>query len=101
LNHITGGRLFPGQHHLASFRVFSTETDIDFSMHSRDGKVKVRVLGKINTELPSTSRFATLAEASSFFEGGCLGYSVRRDSNRLDGLLLKTRNVESRNSRCF
>jgi hypothetical protein len=91
LNHITGGRLFPGQHHLASFRVHATETDIDIHMNSRDGEVKVQVSGRINTELPSSSCFGSLPEASSFFEGGCLGYSVRCDSNRLDGLLLKTK----------
>lgn len=91
LNHITGGRLFPGQHHLAFFRVCATDTDIDFSMQSRDGKVEVRVIGKIAVELPPSSCFTSLAEASSFFEGGCLGYSVRCDSSRLDGLLLKTK----------
>ncbi len=91
LNHITGGRLFPGQHHLASFRVCATDTDIDFSMQSRDGNVEVRVSGEITAELPASSCFDSLAEASSFFESGCLGYSVRCDSNRLDGLLLKTK----------
>jgi hypothetical protein len=31
-----------------------------------------------------------VAEASAFFEGGSLGYSVTRDTDRLDGLLLHT-----------
>ena len=52
LNHITGGRLFPGQHHLASFHVCSTGTDIDFHMHSRDSKVEVRVKGKSTQNCP-------------------------------------------------
>ncbi|MDQ2688099.1 MAG: DUF2071 domain-containing protein [Armatimonadota bacterium] len=91
LNHLTGGRLFPGQHHLASFDVCATQTEIDFQMRSRDGAVEVRVKGKISTEWPPSSCFATLAEASAFFEAGCLGYSVRCDSQRLDGLLLKTK----------
>jgi hypothetical protein len=30
-----------------------------------------------------------VAEASAFFEGGSLGYSVTRDAGRLDGLLLR------------
>lgn len=90
LNHLTGGRLFPGQHELADFRVCQTETDIDFQMNSRDGEVEVRVVGEIGTELPPNSGFASLAEASAFFEGGCVGYSVRRDSERLDAMLLKT-----------
>ncbi|MES2463937.1 MAG: hypothetical protein V4671_25485, partial [Armatimonadota bacterium] len=82
---------FPGQHNLASFRVCATDTNIDFAMQSRDGQMEVRVIGKIATELPSSSCFTSLTEASSFFEGGCLGYSVRCNSNRLDGLLLKTK----------
>ena len=40
--------------------------------------------------LPSSSCFDSLLEASAFFEGGCLGYSVTRDETRLDGLLLRT-----------
>jgi hypothetical protein len=32
-----------------------------------------------------------LAEASSFFEGGALGYSVTSDPDRLDGLTLATK----------
>ena len=91
LNHITGGRLFPGQHHLATFHVCENGRGIDFSMRSHDGTVEVRVVGKIADELPPSSRFDSLAEASSFFEGCCLGYSVHCDSDRLDGLLLKTK----------
>ena len=91
LNHLIGGHLFPGQHHLASFQVHSTENAIDFQMYSRDGHVEVRVVGKMNAEFPASSCFASLAEASSFFESGCLGYSVRCDSDQLDGLLLKTK----------
>lgn len=91
LNHLTGGRLFPGEHHIASFDVRSSESDIDFHMRSKDGDVEVRVSGTIGNDLPSTSCFTSLAEASSFFESGSLGYSVRSDSDRLDGLLLKTK----------
>ena len=35
-------------------------------------------------------RGSLLVEASAFFEGGSLGYSVTRDGGRLDGLLLRT-----------
>lgn len=91
LNHITGGRLFPGQHHLAAFQVCATETDIDFAMQSRDGEVEVRVCGAVSTTMPASSCFSSLAEASAFFESGCLGFSARCNSNRLDGLLLQTK----------
>lgn len=91
LNHLAGGRLFPGEHHLAHFEVHSTDTEIDFHMQSEDGLVKVDVTGKIDSRLPDTSNFASLEEASAFFEAGSLGYSVRHDSPGLDGMLLKTK----------
>ena len=91
LNHIVGGRLFPGQHHLASFDVRSNESDVDFHMRSQDREVELRVIGKVVPEFPMDSCFASLSEASAFFEGGRLGYSVRRNSARLDGMLLKTK----------
>ncbi len=91
LNHFTGGRLVPGQHHLATFNVNVTPTKIDFEMNSRDGEVQVRVSGEIGADLPPTSCFNSLTEASSFFEGGSLGFSVRKNSSLLDGLLLKTK----------
>ncbi len=41
------------------------------------------------TAFPTDSVFSSLQESSSFFEAGCIGYSSRPDSSRLDGLLLK------------
>ena len=38
----------------------------------------------------ASSCFDSLVEASAFFESGSLGYSVTRDGDRLDGLLLRT-----------
>ena len=90
LNHLTGGRIFPGEHHLAKFRIDDEGEQIDFSMESRDKKVAVRVLGHESSALPVGSCFASLAESSGFFECGSLGYSVTRNSCRLDGLRLKT-----------
>lgn len=92
LNHLTGGRLFPGQHQLADFNIQERDKVIDFHMQSRDQEVEVRFKGEITSQFPATSCFTSLYEASAFFESGCLGYSVRRNSNRLDGLTLKTKN---------
>ena len=91
LNHFLGGRIFPGEHHQASFSVAESGSEITFSMKSADAAVKVEIEGKIADELPSTSIFSSLAEASSFFEGGALGYSVTSEPDRLDGLKLETR----------
>ena len=91
LNHLAGGRVFPGEHHLADFRVNDTGAAIEFGMRSRDGEVAVRLRGRIGEALPTGSQFKSLAEASSFFESGSIGYSVTKDSRRLDGIFLRTK----------
>ena len=91
LNHLAGGRVFPGEHHLADFRVNDTGAAIEFEMRSRDGEVAVRLRGRIGEALPTGSQFKSLAEASSFFESGSIGYSVTKDSRRLDGIFLRTK----------
>jgi hypothetical protein len=90
LNRVAGGRVFPGEHHAARFAVTDDGGQIDFSMQSFDGAVSVRLIGHDTDSLPASSCFSSLAEASAFFEGGSLGYSVTRDGERLDGLLLRT-----------
>jgi len=90
LNRVAGGRVFPGEHHPARFAVADSAGRIDFSMRSLDGAVSVRLVGHDTDSLPPSSCFRSLAEASAFFEGGSLGYSVTRDGERLDGLLLRT-----------
>jgi len=90
LNRVAGGRVFPGEHHPARFSVVDVGGHVDFAMKSLDGLVAVRVVGDEADSLPSSSCFSSLVEASAFFEGGSLGYSVTRDGGRLDGLLLRT-----------
>jgi hypothetical protein len=89
-NELAGGRLFPGEHHLARFDVAETAGSIELHMRSNDGAVSVDVAGTVADGLPATSGFSNLAAASSFFEGGSLGYSATTRGNRLDGLTLKT-----------
>jgi len=90
LNHLAGGRLFPGEHSPASFAVVEIGSQVELSMRSLDGEVSVNVIGKDSDEWPANSCFSSLAEASTFFERGSLGYSVTRERNRFDGLLLQT-----------
>jgi Uncharacterized conserved protein (COG2071) len=90
LNHLLGGRVFPGEHHHATFSVVETESALSIEMESKDEQVRVEIAGRIASELPETSIFRSLTEASSFFEGGSLGYSVTSDASRLDGLRLQT-----------
>jgi hypothetical protein len=91
LSHMAGGRIFPGEHHLATFDVADDGDRIAFRMNARDGRVSVRLRAHAAEGLPASSCFRSLAESSRFFEGGSLGYSVTSDPARLDGLLLRTR----------
>jgi hypothetical protein len=90
LNRLAGGRLFPGEHHPARFEVKDDGSQIELTMRSRDGVVAVRVIGEDADTLPTASCFGSVAEASAFFEGGSLGFSVTRDGDRLDALRLET-----------
>jgi uncharacterized protein DUF2071 len=90
MNHLAGGRLFPGEHHRASFRVEDDAERISLEMRSADGQVHVEVSGRTATALPPASIFGTVAAASAFFEPGSLGYSATASGDRLDGVVLKT-----------
>ena len=90
MNHLLGGRVFPGQFHLAEFNIHESATEIEFAMKSGDATVAVEVTGQLAERLPPTSIFASLPEASAFFEHGSLGYSVTSDPHRLDGITLET-----------
>lgn len=90
LNHLAGGRIFPGEHHLAKFDVVDSSGQVSLHMHSRDDGLRVEVKGQDSDEWPATCCFSSLAESSEFFRGGSLGYSVTSDPCRLDGLELQT-----------
>ena len=90
MNHLAGGRLFPGEHQRATFQVTEDDQCIALHMRSADGQVELDVVGRPAAQLPASSPFATVSEASAFFEGGGIGYSVTSSGNRLDGVALKT-----------
>ncbi len=90
-NHLAGGRVFPGQHHRASFAVSRKGDEFDFSMRSLDGKVSVMFQGGVSANLPATSVFPSVTETSDFFEEGSLGYSPLKAEKGFDGIILKTR----------
>lgn len=90
ISHLLGGRIFPGEHHHASFSVTESDSQVTLAMKSDDTTVKVEIAGRIAQELPRTSIFPSLPDASSFFEGGSVGYSVTSEPGRLDGLKLQT-----------
>ena len=90
INRVAGGRIFPGEHNPATFDVRERGDHIHFRMESRDRLIKVELSASVSSDIPSDSCFHSMEEASSFFEGGSIGYSVTADKRRLDGIRLRT-----------
>jgi hypothetical protein len=108
LNHLAGGRLFPGEHHLADFDVTDDGSRIAMSIQARDGGMAVELRAQTSDSWPTSSCFRSVGESSAYFEAGSVGYSVTRESARLDGIRLQTHGwrveplaVESINSSFF
>lgn len=90
LNSLAGGRLFPGRHHLSDFRVEEREGKYEVRVEDRDGRVLVNVEAELADSMPAGSVFASVGEASAFFEAGSLGYSPAEQVGKLDALELRT-----------
>jgi hypothetical protein len=90
INHVGGGRIFPGEHHRAHFEVTDVDGRIELNMRSADNLVHVSVAGRVAAKLPPSSVFRTIGEASAFFEPGAVGYSATARGDRLDGIRLET-----------
>lgn len=90
LNYWLGGRVFPGLHHLSQFDVVESGSYYRVSLTSLDGQTNLMVEGEISSQLPASSVFGSVAEASAFFQAGSLGYSVTHTPGRYDGLELCT-----------
>ena len=91
LNAVAGGRLFPGEHRLARFQVREESELITLKLDTDDGQGDVWLRARPARDLPTSSRFGSLDEASDFFAAGAVGYSATSDQTRLDGLRLSTR----------
>jgi hypothetical protein len=90
LNTIVGGRVFPGVHQHAYFQVDEHDDHFRVELNSDDRQTHVLVEGRLSAQLPPTSVFQSLAEASQFFEAGSLGYSANRRAGEYDGLELRS-----------
>jgi hypothetical protein len=90
INRIAGGRLFPGEYNPATFDVVDEDDHIRFRMESKDRSVRVDLSAKLSATLPQDSCFASIEEASRFFERGSVGYSATAGKQKLDGMRLKT-----------
>jgi uncharacterized protein YqjF (DUF2071 family) len=86
---VVGGRLFPGEHYRARFRVHEDDGRYEVAFTSVDGSAQVEVVARTVTDLPDGSVFSSMADASTFFREGSLGYSATRRPGRFDGLELR------------
>jgi hypothetical protein len=87
LNAIVGGRIFPGEHHLAKFNVKEENGSYHVEFTSSDNTY-ICIDAKETTEFNSNSIFKTLDCVSCFFENGSVGYSPNK--NKFEGLRLQT-----------
>lgn len=90
LNTFVGGNLFPGIYNHAQFDVMEQDNYFRVALDSDDGQVHVLVAGRLSPDLPSTSTFSSLQQASDFFEAGSVGYSVTRRVGEYDRLELRS-----------
>ncbi len=90
LNHVTGGRVFPGEQNRADFTVTDDAGRVTMSIHSRDGRMSIELQAHETEAFPSSSCFESLADSSSFFQSGSIGYSVTSDCCRFDGMRLES-----------
>jgi hypothetical protein len=88
INHLVGGRLFPGVHHLADFTAWESEGRFRVGFSRRNGACGVKVVARTADDWPIGSVFGSLAEASEFYHSGCVGWSARPGDDCLDGMEL-------------
>jgi hypothetical protein len=85
-----GGRVFPGWHRLSTFDASGDGGRLEIAVRSGDGGANVNVAGQVASDLPVSSVFRSLDEASSFFRSGSTGYSNARRRDRYEGVELLT-----------
>ena len=91
LNTLVGGRIFPGKHYYAKFKVEEKNGSYRIDIKSSDD-TEIIINATEAKSFRENSVFETLNNASDFFEKGDLGYSPNKD--KFDGLRLKTYNWE-------
>lgn len=88
LNIVLGGRIVPGFHQHAQFRVVEQDDHLYVGLDSDDQQTHVLVEGDVASELPTTSVFKSVAQASVFFEHGSTGFSPNHSGDAVQGIRL-------------
>lgn len=87
---LLGGRLFPGVHHGASFRVRDEAGMLAMDVTTDDGRADVRFSAGHSVPWRPTPSFDSFEEVSEFFRKGDCGFSCSLRGDELEGLQLKT-----------
>jgi hypothetical protein len=82
-----GTRLFPGKHYLADLR--AEETPGRFRIQLDSPHLKMTVAAHEAEAFSGSKVFASLDEASAFFQGGAHGFSEARRAGKFDGVELR------------
>lgn len=85
-----GGRVFPGMHHHSEFETREDESGISLEMRNKEDGTHIILESEFTAALEPSSVFDDVAEASAFFEGGSVGYSVTPQPDTLDAIELRT-----------
>jgi len=93
LSTLAGGRVFPGVHHLADFKVNESKGQYEIEFTS-DDKTHLSIKAAETTGWNKSSVFEDLDCASDFFKQGSVGYSPDKIGKTFEGLELRTRNWE-------
>jgi hypothetical protein len=88
-NHLAGGRIFPGAHHLAKFTVKEKQGRYLVAFKS-DDSTSLSIEAEETKEWNKESAFDKMKSASDFFKNGAVGYCPDMKENGFDGLELKT-----------
>jgi hypothetical protein len=85
-----GGRIFPGMHHHSRFEAHEDEHSVSIAMHNAEDNTHLEFEADYAAEFQPDSIFKSINEASAFFEGGSIGYSVTALPSQLDTIELRT-----------
>lgn len=89
-NKTLGGKVFPGIFNRSQFQVAETGNSVSIRIIREDGGIEAVFVGETTRQLPSTSIFPTLNEATGFFSLGATGYSATHEADHYHGMELKT-----------
>jgi hypothetical protein len=89
LSVLLGGRLFPGDHSRARFDLEEGNGRHEIAFERTDGTNRVAVSARAAGELPSSSVFLDVEDASEFFRRDRVGYSGTRAPGCFDGIELE------------